>query len=158
MPSTSEETRRIHLGSITLVSSPPVGVPAAGSGIVENVYPFTIGPGINPAQLHRHRFNTLEVVITFGGDRTEGDVIPYYSRINPAPNDYSPVVDGPDTWGSAGGQRVYLTPSLAGGNIVEINPRGAKWIALVAANLNGASGELEARLYGIMSAVGGLGF
>lgn len=160
MPNAFEETRRIHLGRITLSSSPPSNPPSdTPPAAFENVYEFVIGPSTKPGYINRFRFSTLELVVAFGGDRTSGEIIPWFSRVNPAPLDRSTVAESAaDTWGSPGAQSVVATPTTAAGNIIETSPRGTKFVYLQQDNLDGTTGDLVVDVYGMMSAVGGLGF
>lgn len=155
MSYTHESTKRIYLGTATLQAAAPAGVPAAGSGVVANLYTLTIGPGLSTAEIRRMRFNLCEAVVTFNGDRTSCDIIPYYSRVNPAPNDYATETDNADSWHSAGGQAVQKTAVAGIGDTIEVAPRGASLVYFQYANLDGSSGSVTVDLYGLMSGPGG---
>lgn len=157
MASVFEETNRIFLGMFDLpIATPPAGVPAAGTGVVENIYSYTIAPGLAEAETPTLRFRVLEVRLVFATDRTQVDLVPYYSRVNPAPLDRSLVTDSvADAWGSAGGQLVTSLATVSGGNTVEIAARGAKFIYLEGQNQDGTTGAITAFVYGLLSATGG---
>jgi hypothetical protein len=153
-----EGTVRVPLGSFAIESmtSAPSGVPAAGTGIIDSVMTFDIGP-TDVSEQRKQRFDVIELdfQMTGGTPVTEFLVTPYKSRKNPAAYNYGATDADADTWQSTGTQRIYRTPSESGGNVITIRMYGSRWLTVVYANVAGGPGTVTLYAYGLQVPAGG---